>query len=58
MPGQEDRFTVTYDNDRIRLKVKAPDDIKLAGEQVKLTLTDVGGTCTNEIYVKVVGLYG
>lgn len=58
MPGQEDRFTVTYDNNRIRLKVKAPDDIKLAGEQVKLTLTDAGGTCTSEIYVKVVGLYG
>ena len=58
LPGQENRFMVTYDNDRVRIKVKSPDDIKLAGEQVKLTLSDSNSTCVDEIYIKVVGLYG
>lgn len=58
LPGQEDRFVVTYDNNRVRVKVRASDDVKLAGEQVKLTLSDTDGTCKSEIYIKVVGLYG
>lgn len=58
LPDEENRFEVSYDGNRIRLKVKSADDIKLAGEQLKLTLTDADGSCSDEIYIKVVGLYG
>lgn len=56
MPGMEQKFTITYDNNRIY--IKAPDDLKVAGTQIKLILTDTDNTCLDEIYIKVVSLYG